>query len=96
LDSLPLADAARQCAIAGVAVARHRLAHGALPDRLEQLVPAELDEIPTDPFDGGPLRYRRGVSGAEVYSVGPERKEDGELAFVVPGQAGRRGIRPSP
>jgi hypothetical protein len=63
-----------------LAVERWRLAHeGRLPDSLAQLVPGFLPAIPTDPFDGQPLRYRKLVRGYVVYSVGPNFTDDGGL-----------------
>ncbi len=41
-----------------VAVERYRIAAGRLPVDLSDLVPAYLDGVPEDPFDGRPLRYR--------------------------------------
>ena len=43
----------------GLAIERHRLAASELPDVLGELVPAYLDAVPKDPFDGAELRYRR-------------------------------------
>jgi hypothetical protein len=43
---------------------------GALPQRLEDLVPRYLDALPLDRYDGAPLRYARGVPA--VYSVGDD------------------------
>jgi hypothetical protein len=40
-------------------------------------VPDLLRAVPTDPFDGRPLRYRRDPEGAVVYSVGPDGKDNG-------------------
>lgn len=53
-----------------VALERHRLDHGAWPDDLGELVPAYLDDLPPDPFDGRPLRYDR--AKRVVYSIGPD------------------------
>jgi hypothetical protein len=63
--------------IAVVAAERYRLEHGAWPESLDRLVPAEMTEVPLDPFDGKPLRYRRTAGGVVVYSVGEEGKDDG-------------------
>ncbi len=60
------------------ALARHRAAHGAYPERLDQLVPAFLDKLPADDFGDGPLKYQRRDDGAfELYSVGLNGKDDG-------------------
>jgi hypothetical protein len=49
--------------------------------------PARLDRIaalngpqpsaPIDPYSGEPMRYRAQPSGYVIYSVGPDRKDDG-------------------
>jgi hypothetical protein len=59
-----------------MAVKRYRLAHGAWPADLAALVPAYLMEVPKDPLDGQPLRYRRTPDGAVVYSVGKDLADD--------------------
>ena len=50
------------------------------PQTLQDLVPKYLSEIPVDPFDGKPLRYRLRADGRWiVYSVGPNQlDENGE------------------
>ena len=53
-----------------VALERHRLDHGVWPDDLGELVPAYLDSLPLDPFDGRPLRYDR--AKRVIYSIGPD------------------------
>ena len=60
-----------------VALERHRLATGDLPEKLSDLVPAYLPAIPQDPFDGEPLRYKKLDTGFVVYSIGPDRQDDG-------------------
>lgn len=72
---------------AAVAIERYRLAHdGQLPETLDMLVPQYLDETPLDPFDGEPLRYRRYQDGYIVYSVGPNRVDDGGYVPVAEGE----------
>jgi hypothetical protein len=51
--------------------------NGAWPERLEELVPAMLPEVPRDRFDGQPLRYTVRDGRPVVYSVGPDRDDDG-------------------
>lgn len=60
-----------------LAIERYRLSHGQLPVGLADLVPSHLPEVPQDPFDGRPLRYRRLEPGFIVYSIGPDETDDG-------------------
>ena len=73
-----------------LAVQRYRLAAGALPDTLTDLVPAYLDSIPGDPFDGNELRYRKLEPGFVVYSVGKDLSDDGGRERQPTGQEARR------
>jgi hypothetical protein len=51
---------------------------GNLPDTLEALVPHYLHELPRDPYTyEQPLRYRRAADRLVVYSIGPNREDDG-------------------
>lgn len=60
------------------ALERHRLATGAYPETLGELVPALLAAVPIDVVDGQPLRYRRDADGTFLlYSVGLDGKDDG-------------------
>ena len=61
----------------GLAVQRYRLAAGRLPDTLAELVPAYLDAVPKDPFDGKELRYKKLETGFVVYSIGEDGSDDG-------------------
>jgi len=60
-----------------VALERFRLASRRLPATLPELCPRFLPTVPEDPFDGAPLRYRLLPKGYVVYSVGPDRTDDG-------------------
>jgi len=62
---------------AGIACKIFQNRHRVFPVQLSQLVPEMLSEIPTDPFSGKPLIYRRTPSGFIVYSVGSNGKDDG-------------------
>lgn len=71
-------EARRRAAMVSLAVERNRLAGNApLPESLEQLVPQFLPAIPADPFDGEPIRYKKLPTGFVVYSIGPDRADDG-------------------
>lgn len=60
-----------------IAIKRHRMETGALPEKLDALVPGWLDAVPRDAFDGKPLRYdpERRV----VYSVFRNLTDDGGI-----------------
>ena len=60
-----------------IAVERYRLAEGRLPQSLENLVPAYMEVVPTDPFDGQGLKYRTLETGFVVYSVGEDLTDEG-------------------
>jgi hypothetical protein len=64
-------------AVVGLALERYRLDTEHWPEKLGQLVPAYLSAVPTDPFDGKELRYRKLADGVIVYSVGPDRQDNG-------------------
>lgn len=66
-----------RAARAGLAVERYRLAAGKLPDSLSDLVPAYLESVPKDPFDGKELRYKKLETGFVVYSIGEDLSDDG-------------------
>jgi hypothetical protein len=55
-----------------------RVAEGAYPERLDQLVPKHLDSLPRDVIKGGEMKYRREANGKYVlYSLGWDAKDDG-------------------
>jgi hypothetical protein len=66
----------RSAAVA-VAAERYRKAHGRWPEAPADLVPAFLQEVPIDPYDGMPLRYRRSDDGVVVYALGPDLEDNG-------------------
>lgn len=69
--------AMRDGARLAVALARCRLAHGAYPEKLDELVPEFLPELPLDPFTGNPFAYRADGESARVYSLGPLGLDNG-------------------
>ena len=81
-----------------VAVERFRRDRGALPGALTDLVPAYLSDVPVDPHSGRPLLFRPAAGAYTIYSVGPDRKDDGgdltsELQNTLARGWGRRLIR---
>lgn len=71
------AEASRDATLVVLAVERYHREHGRRPERLEELVPAYLNEVPRDPFDGQPLRYVVREGHYTIYSVGPDGIDDG-------------------
>jgi hypothetical protein len=66
-----------RCMAVALAVERYRREHGDWPKSLAQLTPELIQEVPADPFDGRPLRYRQVEDGVVVYSVGPDGRDNG-------------------
>lgn len=71
------AAAEMRCAQAALAAERYRIDTGSFPVKLDDLVPKYLDDVPLDPFDGRPLRYRLTSEQTCVYSVGDDFHDDG-------------------
>ncbi len=76
------------------ALKRFHRDRGALPDSLDELVPAYLKEIPRDPFDGEKLRYDKGRK--IVWAVGRDLNFNGfpedEGTGIVDGPALKIGF----
>jgi hypothetical protein len=95
------------CAVAALAAERYRLAHDRWPADLADLVAARLlPEVPDDPYDGKPVRYRATKDGVVIHSVGPGGDYTGDALDAAPfdadaerpefrlWDAGLRGPRP--
>jgi hypothetical protein len=70
-------QASIRLAVTALAVERFRLDRGRLPSDLKELTPQFIDAVPTDPFDGAPLRYRRLARGYVIYSIDADGHDDG-------------------
>lgn len=79
-------EAETGCALAAIAVERHRLAHGGIPESAEMLVPDFLHAVPMDPFNGEPLRYLTDGDSYTFYSVGMNRQDDGGVDTIADGK----------
>jgi hypothetical protein len=67
----------RACVLA-LAVERYRRDHnGVLPGTLQDLAPAYLAAVPPDPATGRPLLFKKAPDAYTIYSVGPDKKDDG-------------------
>lgn len=71
----------RAATLASVALEQYRRRVGEWPDRLEQLVPADLPRVPQDIFTGRPLNYRVIDGKPLMYSVFRDRDDDGGKPF---------------
>ncbi len=72
------AETEREIVVAAIALKRHQLKFGRLPDTVGDLTPELLAEMPTDFMDGQPLRYIPNRDGSFLlYSVGLDGKDDG-------------------
>jgi hypothetical protein len=67
----------QRTALGAVGVARYRLKHQRLPEHLSEIVPDFLKSIPSDPYDGKALRYKKLTQGFAVYSLGEDRADNG-------------------
>ena len=70
-------EADTACMQVAVAMTRYRIDHGAFPSHLSDLVPAYLESVPVDPFDGHELRLVVKNNKFIIYSVGPDGIDDG-------------------
>jgi len=70
-------EARRRAGVTAIAVERYRLANGGrMPHLLDELVPLFLPQVPTDPFDGKPLRMRTLPTGFVIYSISADRTDN--------------------
>lgn len=71
-----------RCAVVLVAVERYRLAHRKWPAKLDDLCPAFLAEVPSDPYDDKPIKYRKSNEGVTVYTCGLDGIDDGGIKLI--------------
>ncbi|MFO0844419.1 MAG: hypothetical protein U0797_18815 [Gemmataceae bacterium] len=64
-------------AVVALAAERYRLKHGRWPLEAKEIDASLLSPVPTDPYDGAALRFRRRDDGLVVYSIGGNGKDDG-------------------
>jgi hypothetical protein len=88
-DSCLRKHAYLRCLDVALAAERYRRANQDWPDSIDNLCPQFLAEVPLDPFDGEPLRYRRVEDGVVIYSVSSDGVDDnGNLDREHPNQPG--------
>jgi hypothetical protein len=76
---IKFAEAEAGLALSNLALAAtaYRAGHGGYPATLDDLAPDYIKEIPTDPFDGKPIKMAVVEGGVVLYSVGKDEKDDG-------------------
>lgn len=62
---------------ADLAVRRYWLEHKQYPDQLADVAPKYVSAVPVDPYSDKPLIYRKGDDTYTLYSIGPDRHDDG-------------------
>jgi hypothetical protein len=85
-----------RCAIAAIAAERYRREKGQWPENLEALRKGRyLKQVPTDVFDGEPLRMHRLEDGLVIYSIGPDGQDNrGHIDRMNPvGEGSDLGLR---
>ncbi|HYF13640.1 MAG TPA: hypothetical protein VD971_01060 [Phycisphaerales bacterium] len=85
-------DARRAALAIMLALERFRLATGDYPQKLDELVPSILPEVPNDVFSGKPMAYKRvdptkdpGGRSYLLYSVGADGADDGGVQQPLEG-----------
>lgn len=77
-ESVMREEAAKQLAVAAIALKRYQIKNGQYPSDLNLLVPEFVSGVPLDPVDGKPLHYRLNADGTFLlYSIGPNGRDDG-------------------
>jgi hypothetical protein len=79
----------RDLVLCALSARQYQHARGELPASLAGLVPQYLPAVPTDPFDGQPLRFVAKPDGVALYSIGRDLKDDGG---VDPEQTGEPDV----
>ncbi len=71
------------------ALRAYRQEHHGYPGTLAALVPDYLQRLPMDPYaEHSAFRYRRNRASYVLYSIGPDRKDDGGVPAYRPGEQG--------
>jgi hypothetical protein len=80
--STPLATDARLQVLRGILAARqYRQQTGQWPQTLDDLVPAYLKVIPSDPYTSTPIQYQSRQGGRAIFSVGEDLQVSQERYF---------------
>lgn len=75
----------REAVLTAIGLELHRRRAGAYPESLAELTPDLMPRVPTDLFDGSPIRYLLREGKPVLYSVGTDGDDDGGRAAVPVG-----------
>jgi hypothetical protein len=81
--------------LAAIAIELHRRKHGHYPETLNALDAAFGTPLPRDEYTGTPLIYRTEELGVWLYSVGPDRDDDGGRPCPVRSNLAKLGSEPA-
>ncbi len=81
------AQARERFIITTLAVRLFKMEKGRWPEKLDELVPEYLENVPLDPFGLEPLRYKKREGKWIIYSIGPDGIDDGGVTEYVLGVA---------
>lgn len=70
-------EASTSLLITALALHAYNLEHGTYPETLSALAPEYLKVVPTDPFNTSALRYKKQGAGYLLWSIGPDKKDNG-------------------
>ncbi|HEY0074233.1 MAG TPA: hypothetical protein VGB77_09035, partial [Abditibacteriaceae bacterium] len=71
-------ESANTMLMSALALHAYRLEKGSYPDSLSQLAPGYIKAIPPDGFGAGEaLRYKKEGANYRLWSIGPDKKDDG-------------------
>jgi type II secretory pathway pseudopilin PulG len=73
--------------LTALALRAYRAEHGHYPAKLDALVPAILSKLPADPFGTQGFRYQHQGNKYLLYSVGPDKQDDGGTPIDDPSRA---------
>ena len=81
LETAVRTETRRRLAVVAVALERFRCLHGRYPDDLDELAPAFLAVLPSDPYMAQPLLYQGTVADQpRLWSVGADGRDDNGTA----------------
>lgn len=73
--------------LTALALRAYQQEQGAYPQNLQELAPKYLSSLPADPFGQGTFVYQRKIGKYLLYSLGPDKRDDGGRPIDDPSRA---------